>query len=132
MREITELTRGRAAEVREFRRHDAIIRKEGCPTTRHPRVRRGVKIAGNEGSGSPSTNRRAVPCVVSWQAARHDRLFIRCSLRNNSRQPTKRQPTEERCRLARESLVKRQRRVGGGGARFAEHSARICIGDGNR
>lgn len=74
----------------------------------------------NNGLGS-ATNRRS-----PWHK-RHDRLFIRCLLRNDSEQPTKRQPTEERCReriVARTTATRCR-----GWTRFVEHSSQICITD---
>lgn len=69
---------------------------------------------------------------VLWHTqARYGRLFIRCLLRNDSGQPTKRQLTEERCRVARELLL--ERLVGGGRAswnirvRFASQTEPVSL-----
>lgn len=57
--------------------------------------------------------RQIVTLPVLWHK-RHSRLFIRWLLRNNdSGQPTKCQPTEERCWVARKLLLERQQRRGG-------------------
>jgi len=56
--------------------------------------------------------RQIVALPVLWHK-RHSRLFIRCLLRNDSGQPTKCQPTEERCWAARKLLLERQQRRGG-------------------